>query len=271
MTPNHDPRAAPDSTLVVDCQDAVAVVRMNRPEQHNAADAALHRRLAEVWSEIAADASIRAVVLTGAGSAFSAGGDFALMQATREDPAVADQVFAEARQTVLGMVNLPQPVVAAINGPAVGLGASLAALSDVSVAAETAFLADPHLSVGLVPGDGAAMLWPLLIGLARAKEFVFLGERISATRACELGLVNRVVPQDQVLEVAMDIAHKLARIPHRALQDTKRLMNKHANSVLQGALDQAISAERHSVLSAEHGAVVLQMIDRSASRREARR
>lgn len=253
--------------LVVERHDAVALVRMNRPENTNAADATLHRRLAEVWDEIAADNTIRAVVLTGAGTAFSAGGDFSLMVATRSDPAVGHAVFEEARRTVMGMLNLPQPLIAAINGPAVGLGASLAALCDIAVAADTAFLSDPHLGVGLVPGDGAAMLWPLLVGLARAKELVFLGERISATRAMELGLVNRVVPQSETLDTAMDIAQRLALVPHRALQDTKRLMNALPLRALAGVLDQAIAAERHSVHSDEHGQMVQQMIDRAEARR----
>ncbi|MFB1298560.1 enoyl-CoA hydratase/isomerase family protein [Mycobacterium sp. pW049] len=252
--------------LTVDGEGPVAIITLNRPGQHNAADSTLHRRLAEVWSEVGADRSIRAVVLTGAGESFSAGGDFALMKATSGDPDVADVVFAEARATVLGMIELPQPIVAAVNGPAVGLGASLAALSDVTVAAETAFLADPHLAVGLVPGDGAAMLWPLLIGLSRAKHLVFLGERITAAEALEIGLVNRVVPAGKAVEVALEVAQQLARVPHRALQDTKRLMNQHAVRALRDGLDQAISAERHSVVSPEHAERVDKMIARAGAK-----
>jgi enoyl-CoA hydratase len=262
-----DAESVPSEVLTLERDGAVAIVRMNRPDQHNAADAALHRRLAEVWTEIRLDPTVRAVVLTGAGGAFSAGGDFALMQATRDDPDVADVVFDEARRTVMDMINLPQPIVAAVNGPAVGLGASLAALCDISVVADTAFLADPHLGVGLVPGDGAAMLWPLLIGLTRAKEFILLGERLTAAQALEIGLVNRVVPQEKALEAALEIAHKLAKVPHRALQDTKRLMNLHANRALLGALDQAIAAERQSVASPEHGERVARMIERSRAGR----
>jgi enoyl-CoA hydratase len=248
------------SVLRVDRDEAIAILTMNRPDSHNAANGALHRRLATVWDEIAADPRVRAVVITGAGGSFSAGGDFALMKATRDDPDVADQVFAEARHTVLGMLALPQPIVAAINGPAVGLGASLAALCDISVAAETAFLADPHLGVGLVPGDGAAMLWPLLIGLGRAKELILLGERISAAEALRVGLINRVVAPGETLDAAVEIARKLARIPHRALQDTKRIMNAPARQAITALVDQAIAAERNSVVSPEHAAAVEKMI-----------
>ena len=252
------------SVLQVAHHGAVAVVTMNRPAQMNAADAVLHRRLAEVWAEIGVDRSVRAVVLTGAGKAFSAGGDFPRMVATQVDQDIQDEVFDEARRTVLGMVNLPQPVIAAINGPAVGLGASLAALCDLSVMAETAFLADPHLGVGLVSADGAAILWPLLIGLARAKEFVLLGERITASRALEIGLVNRVVPHAETVQVALDIAEKLTKLPHRSLQDTKRVMNSHAIRALDASFEYAMSAERQSVNSVEHAELVQKLIARSA-------
>lgn len=254
------------AVLEVEFHNGVALVRMNRPDQKNAADATLHRRLAEVWAEIADNRAVRAVVLTGAGRAFSAGGDFDLTRATQTDAGVRDVVFDEARRTVLGMINLPQPIVAAINGPAVGLGASLAALCDLSVAADTAFLCDPHLGVGLVPGDGAAMLWPLLIGLARAKELVFLGGRVSASKALEIGLVNRVVPQEQTIAEALKLAHQLAEVPHRALQDTKRLMNKQVVQVITAALDQAIAAERQSVVSGEHIALLQKVAARGAKR-----
>ena len=171
----------------------VRIVTMNRPESLNAADAVMHRELADVWGLLAADPGCRAVVLTGAGRAFSAGGDLPRMVATQQDQAIQDEVFDEARRTVLGMIELPQPLIAAVNGPAVGLGASLVSLCDLAIASETAFLADPHLGVGLVPADGAALLWPMMMGLMRAKEYVFTGERIPAARALEWGLVNRVV------------------------------------------------------------------------------
>lgn len=256
------------SVLKVDRDGAVAIVTMNRPDSHNAANAALHKRLANVWTELAEDTEIHAVVLTGAGDSFCAGGDFALMKATREDPSVADAVFGEARQTVLGMLALPQPIVAAINGPAVGLGASLAALCDISVAADTAFLSDPHLGVGLVPGDGAAILWPLLIGLGRAKEFVLLGEKISAIEAHRIGLVNRVVPAGETANAALEIARRLAKVPHRALQDTKRIMNAHTRQTVVAVLDHAIAAERSSVVSPEHAAKVEKMMAKSAVNRQ---
>ncbi|MCK0517353.1 enoyl-CoA hydratase/isomerase family protein [Williamsia sp. DF01-3] len=254
------------TVLKIENDGPVRIITMNRPRDFNAADAQMHRELASVWDEVALDASVGAVVLTGAGRAFSAGGDFPRMIATQNDPSIQDEVFGEARRTVLGMLNLPQPLVAAVNGPAVGLGASLVALSDLAVAADDAFLCDPHLEVGLVPADGAAFLWPLMAGLSRAKEFVFLGERISAASALEFGLINRVVPRDETLPVAVELAHRLAQVPRRAMQDTKRLMNQSAAQMVSTSLDYAIAAERQSVTSPEHVARVAALVDGSRKR-----
>ena len=249
------------SALEVADDGPVAVVTMNHPATRNAADAAMHRELADVWADLAARRNVRAIVLTGAGRAFSAGGDLPRMLETQRDPEVQDEVFDEARRIVRGMTSLPQPVVTAINGPAVGLGASLVALSDLAVAADDAFLADPHLGVGLVPADGTAMLWPMMAGLLRAKEFVLLGERVPATKALEYGLVNRVVPTSEVLPTAVELAHRLAEVPQRALEDTKRLLNAGVGQILTAALEQALTAERQSVTSPEHIARVQQLVD----------
>ena len=219
----------------------------------------MHRELAEVWSLLAADPACRSVVLTGAGRAFSAGGDLPRMVATQQDQAIQDQVFDEARRTVAGMLDLPQPLIAAVNGAAVGLGASLVSLCDLAIASETAFLADPHLGVGLVPrrsrpavadGDGPD-----------ASQGVRLHRRAdSAAKAQELGLVNRVVPAGEVLGCAVEIAHRLAGHPARALQDTKRVMNLHATSALAGMLDFALASERASVNSPEHAELSRQLV-----------
>jgi enoyl-CoA hydratase len=251
--------------LEVTMDGPVRVVTMSRPESLNAADAVMHRELADVWGLLAVDPGCRAVVLTGAGRAFSAGGDLPRMVATQKDKAIQDEVFEEARRTVLGMIELPQPLIAAVNGPAVGLGASLVSLCDLAIASETAFLADPHLGVGLVPADGAALLWPAMIGLMRAKEYIFTGERIPAALALEWGLVNRVLPVDEVLPAAVALARKLSVQPARALRDTKRLMNLHATRVLVGMLDQALACERASVNSEEHAELTRQLIARTTA------
>lgn len=250
-------------TIDIRHEGAVAVVTLNRPEAMNAADAVMHRELSQVWDYLADDLDTRVVVLTGAGRAFSAGGDFPRMVETRLDQRIQDEVFAEARKTVRSMVELPQPLIAAVNGPAVGLGASLVSLCDLAVASEKSFLADPHLGVGLVPGDGAALLWPMTMGLMRAKEYVFTGKRIPAQTAKELGLVNSVVPPDEVMPTALALAQEIAKVPARALRDTKRLLNTHIERVLTGVLDSAIASERASVNSDEHAEAVQRLIDGS--------
>lgn len=243
----------------------VRIVTLNRPEAMNAADDDLHTAIADIWGRLATDDEAAAVVLTGAGRAFSAGGDFDSMVATQQDADRQDRIFSEARRMVAGMIDLPMPLIAAVNGPAVGLGAALVALSDIAIMSERAFIADPHIAVGLVAGDGAAMTWPLLTSLMRAKEYAFTGDRIPADLALQFGLVNRVVAADAVLPESLALAHRLAAMPRRAMQDTKRLLNMHLSRALQGLLDFGISAERQSVTSREHIDIVENL--RAAARR----
>ncbi|MFI7167209.1 enoyl-CoA hydratase/isomerase family protein [Rhodococcus erythropolis] len=250
-------------TIDIRIDDRVCLLTLNRPDAMNAADAVMHRELAEVWESIASEAAIRAVVITGAGRAFSAGGDLSRMIATQQDRSIQDEVFDEARRTVRGMLNLPQPIIAAVNGPAVGLGASLVTLCDLAVASEKAFLSDPHLGVGLVPADGAAMLWPLLMGSMKAKSYVFTGKRISASVALELGLVTSVVRQEDVVAEALAVARAVCDLPADAVQATKRMMNAAARAVVSEVLDDALDAERRSVNSIEHKRSVEALVARA--------
>jgi enoyl-CoA hydratase len=153
--------------------------------------------------------------------------------------------------------------VAAVNGPAVGLGCSLALLSDMVLMAEGAYLADPHVQVGLAAGDGGALVLPLIVGLPRAKELLFLGERVSAEEALRLGIANRVVPGDKLLDEAMEVAGRLAALPAQALRDTKRAVNLHLEQAMAAVLDAALDAERESMKSAEHAAIVARLIAKS--------
>ena len=155
----------------------------------------LHQGLAELFPQLDADADARVAVLTGAGRAFSAGGDFAYIDELTKDAALRRQTLAHGRQIVTGMVGCRVPIVAAVNGPAVGLGCSLVALSDIVYMAESAHLADPHVLIGLVAADGGPVTWPLLTSLQLAKEYALTGDRIPAERAAEIGLVNHVVPR----------------------------------------------------------------------------
>ncbi|MGD0242511.1 MAG: enoyl-CoA hydratase/isomerase family protein [Streptosporangiaceae bacterium] len=252
---------APD--LVVTAEGPVRLIELNRPEQRNAASEALHTALAGVWDRVAADDEVRAVVLTGRGRAFSAGGDFHVMTRVQRDQEFRAQNIDEARRIITGMVRCPVPVIAAVNGPAVGLGCSLALLSDLVLMAEGAYLADPHVQVGLVAGDGGAMVLPLIVGLARARELLFLGDRVSATEAVRLGLANRVVPRDKLLDEAMELARRLAALPAAALRGTKRAVNLHLEQAMATVMETALAAERDSMASPEHAAIVAGLIAKS--------
>jgi enoyl-CoA hydratase len=229
----------------------VRIIRLNRPDQLNATNHALHRGLATLFPQLDADDEARVAVLTGAGRAFSAGGDFDYIDELTRDPALRRETLAHGRQIVTGMVRCRVPIVAAVNGPAVGLGCSLVALSDIAYMAESAHLADPHVVLGLVAADGGPVTWPLLTSLMLAKEYALTGERIPARRAAEIGLVNHVCADDQVLTAALACAGRIAALPRGAVEDTKRVLNLHLERAVVATLDFALTAEHRSFDSSE--------------------
>jgi enoyl-CoA hydratase len=157
---------------------AVRLVRLNRPEFLNAVNSELHHALVGIWDHLASDEQTRAAVITGNGRAFSAGGDMDHFKVVHEDREARDKDMQLARQLVLNALECPLPIVAAINGPAVGLGCSLAVLCDVVLMSEQAFIADPHVAMGLTAGDGGAPLWPLFMSMLQAKQYLLSGDRI---------------------------------------------------------------------------------------------
>ena len=237
--------------LEVEVDGPVRVVWLNRPEQLNATNHGLHRGLAELFPQIDADDEVRAVVLTGRGRAFSAGGDFAYLDELARDAVRRRETLAHGKQIVTGMVQCRVPIVAAVNGPAVGLGCSLVALSDIVYMAESAHLADPHVLLGLVAADGGPVTWPLLTSLQLAKEYALTGDRIPARRAAEMGLVNHVCADGAVLEEAVACAQRIARLPRAAVEDTKRILNLHLQRAVLATLDFALAAEDRSFSSPE--------------------
>jgi enoyl-CoA hydratase/carnithine racemase len=222
------------------------IVRLSRPDQLNAINDELHLGLTHLFPQLSDDAEARVAVITGEGRAFSAGGDFDLLDRMAKDRQLRRAVIAEGRELVINMIRCRVPVVAAVNGPAVGLGCSVIALSDVVYMAESAYLSDPHVMVGLVAADGGPLTWPLHTSLLLAKEYAFTGDRISAQRAAEIGLANHVCPDDEVLSAALATARKIAALPRQAVEATKRVLNLHVERAVLATIDFAMASETES-------------------------
>jgi len=252
--------------LLLEQRGPVRIVTLNRPEALNAANDRLHAALVAVWRHLADDPSARAVVITGAGRAFSAGGDFEHFTEVWDDLSLRRRELEGARRLLTEMVDFPLPVIAAVNGPAVGLGCNLAVCSDIVLIAESAHVADPHIAVGLTAADGGAPTWPLLMGMLRAKEYLLTSERIPAHTAVELGLANRVVADADLMGEAVALAEKIAAQPPQAVQSTKRALNMHIKRAVAGVLEYALQEEFASFDTPEHREIVTAFLARSRRR-----
>jgi enoyl-CoA hydratase len=250
----------------VECAGSVRVVTLNRPEALNAISPAMQTALISAWRQIASDTEARAVVLTGAGRAFSAGGDLDNLVRQQSDAELRRRSLRNMRRLADELIGFHLPVVAAVNGPAVGLGATLAILSDYVVMSENSYLADTHVSVGLVAGDGGAAFWPLLCGLLRAKSLLLMGERIRPAEAIQIGLANLVVSDHCLVQEATAVAHRLAELPAQAVQDTKRALNLHLKQAADGILDFSLAAESESFTTPDVAAAVARIRDRQQQR-----
>lgn len=237
---------APTHYLLIEQEGPVSIVTMNNPDMRNAFVDDLHVAMQEVWETLSADHSVRSVVLTGAGKAFSAGGDIPGFIRSYEDPDHRRYSLRQARTLMDAMAEFPKPVIAAVNGPAIGLGCSVAVNCDIVLMAESAYMADTHVDIGLVCGDGGAIAWPLLMSLLKAKEYLMTGDRIPAPDAVALGLANRVVPDGELMGEAMALARRLAEKPRQAIQETKRALNLHLQAAIAMVAPFALSAEAES-------------------------
>ncbi|MBF8194238.1 enoyl-CoA hydratase/isomerase family protein [Nonomuraea sp. K274] len=205
--------------------DGVLRVTISEPGRLNAVDATAHRELGEIWRDADRDDSVRAVVVRGEGRAFSAGGDLSMIEDMTRDHATRMRVFTEARDLVYNVLNCSKPIVSAIQGPAVGAGLAVALLADISVAGRTAKIIDGHTRLGVAAGDHAAIVWPLLCGLAKAKYHLLLCEPVTGAQAEQMGLVSLCVDDDEVHDKAMEIARRLADGAQDAIRLTKYSLN----------------------------------------------
>ncbi len=200
-------------------------ITLDRPEVYNATDLQMHRELADVWRTVDRDPETRVAIVRGAGKAFSAGGDLSMIEAMNDDRETRTRVLHEARDLVYNLVNCSKPIVSAIHGPAVGAGLVAALLADVSIAAKDARLIDGHTRLGVAAGDHAAIVWPLLCGMAKAKYHLLLCETLTGEEAERIGLVSLCVPAEELQDRALEVADRLARGPQEAIQLTKLALN----------------------------------------------
>ncbi len=230
--------------------DGVAVLTLNRPERLNAVNGAMHSELTTIWLDLQADPDVRAAVLTGAGRAFCAGGDFS--PSSNMTTKTGLPMIQEARRIVDNMMDVENPIIAAVNGAAAGLGATIALLCDVVIASRNARIGDPHVKMGITAGDGGAVIWPLLVGVNRAKYMLMTGDLVPAEEAMAMGLVQKVVDEGEALNEALFLAKRLAAGAPYAVQSSKVSVNKFIKLVSNLVLPLSLALEEISMTKADH-------------------
>ncbi|MGH2930735.1 MAG: enoyl-CoA hydratase/isomerase family protein, partial [Solirubrobacteraceae bacterium] len=203
----------------------VLLITLNRPEKYNATDEQMHGEIARVWADVSSDPETRVAVVTGAGKAFSAGGDLEMVERMAGNHERVAHMLTEMSDLVYNLINCAKPVVSAINGVAVGAGTVVALLADISICAQDAKIGDGHVKLGVAAGDHAAIIWPLLVGMAKARYYLLTGEMIDGVEAERIGLVSKAVPSEQVLDEALRVADALAVGAQPAIRLTKRALN----------------------------------------------
>lgn len=252
MTTANAPSLPVYDTVELTRRERLLIVTLNRPDSLNAVNLQMHEELAEVFQFVAVDPGSDVVLLTGAGRAFSAGGDLHHIAHNAEHPHLFEQEARTAKRIVSAMLDLEKPLVCRLNGHAIGLGATLALLCDVVFAADTAKIGDPHVAIGLVAGDGGAAIWPQRIGYGRAKEYLLTGDLLVATKAAELGLINYALPAAE-LDPAVDaFCERLLKGATKAIRWTKVLINLELKRIAHSVLDAGIAYESLTVRTEDH-------------------
>jgi enoyl-CoA hydratase/carnithine racemase len=231
--------------IAVRHDDGLALVSLNRPQHGNAVDDRMHSELTEVFRALRRDPAVEAVVLTGAGGAFCVGGDRSPDR--RFETFTGLTPIEEALEIVDGLLDLDRPVIAAVNGDALGLGAILASMADASFVARSARIGDQHVRGGVTAGNGSTAIWPLLIGVNRAKRLLMGAELLSAQEAAEIGLVSEVVEDGDAVARATEVAREWAALPAYALRTTKRALNAHLKLAVQQVMPLALALEEQSL------------------------
>ncbi|SNC62638.1 enoyl-CoA hydratase [Marinobacter sp. es.048] len=231
------------SKLGVEIKDGVATVTLQSGERFNGINWEIHQELGTIFPDLERDDNVNVIVLTGAGGTFCAGANLHWLKGQLKSPPAAMKARKEGRAIILGMVDCPKPIIARVNGDAVGLGATLALFADIIVAVDTATISDPHVNIGLVAGDGGALIWPLLIGYARAKEFLLTGNKVPAVEAARIGLINYAVPKEELNQTVERFASKLAGGASMAIQMTKTVTNIPLRQAVESVLETSLAYE----------------------------
>ncbi len=257
--------AIADAAVRVTRDGPVALVMLARPAKSNAMDGEVTYALLDALRSLCGSGDVRAMVFTGDGTAFSAGGNVQTILEMGADRGVRDAILGAHQELFWAMSRLPFASVAAVNGAAVGAGVTVALLCDLVVMAQDAFMSDPRVALGLLDGAGGIVLWPLLTSLSAAKEHLLLGDRISSAEAHRLGLVNRVVPTQETVPVALDLARRLAALPQHAVREARRLLNSHIERAAP-VLSECARAESECFDTEEHRAALQRLSLRLAAR-----
>ncbi len=255
---------ASHETVDLTTEGAAARILLNRPEALNAWNEQFGRDLLDAVETAASDEGVRAVLITGAGRGFSSGADLKEQRAGDDGgvPDLSARLKEIYHPIITGLREMPKPVVAAVNGPAVGIGCSLALAADLIVAAESAYFLLAFVNIGLVPDGGSTAFLPTRVGYARAAEMAMLGERVPAEQALEWGLVNRVAPDDDLEREANALLERLARGPTRSYAGAKRLLNRRMYADLAGQLEAEAEAQREQGLSSDFVEGVLAFVEK---------
>jgi enoyl-CoA hydratase len=233
-------------TLKIENRDGVLLLTINRPDRRNTIDREVHDELDDLWNDFAEDPAVKAVVITGEGSTFSSGGDLkrlAGIAGTEEGFDFSLSLAGHGRRLFNNVMDLQKPLIAAVNGDAIGLGATLALYCDIVVMAEDARIGDPHVKVGLSAGDGGSIIWPLLVGPSRAKEYLMRGMLATGKEAERINLVNYALPAEEVVPYALKIAEELAALPSWAVRYTKATINIAMRQQFNASMDAALAYE----------------------------
>jgi enoyl-CoA hydratase len=247
-------------------RDRILEIIIDRPASLNAVNVRLHEELSRVFYDAALDEGSDVLVITGAGRAFCAGGDIAWMQDAIDRPRAFERTVVEGKKIVFGLLDCEKPIIAKVNGDAVGLGATIALLCDVIFASRTARIGDPHVRVGLVAGDGGAIIWPQLIGYARAKEYLMSGKLLTGEQAAQIGLINHAVEPDALDSSVAEFASSLADGATQSIRWTKTVMNLPLKQLAHSLMDASLAYEMVTNVSAEHREGVAAFRERRAPR-----